>query len=69
MNISIKFVGRYVPSPKPRPARGRKDTIKHTRTDPNIVEDDESFMDEILDDEEEELKQQIGGGISEIRTA
>ena len=52
ISLSVKFVGRYVPPPKPKAARARKSTLKHTRTDGHILEDDEELMDEILDDDD-----------------
>lgn len=69
INLSVKFIGRYVPPPKPKAARARKSTIKHTTTQGNIIEEDEELMDEILDDEEENFLDQNkfgAGNISEI---
>ena len=45
-----------MPPPKPKAARARKSTLKHTSTQGNIIEEDEELMDEILDDEEENLE-------------
>ena len=69
ISLSVKFVGRYVPPPKPKAARARKSTLKHTRTDGHILEDDEELMDEILDDEEMsiDLSSFGGGDLSEIK--
>ena len=51
INLSVKFVGRYVPPPKPKASR-RKSTLKPVVSRVNIQEEDDELMDEILDDEE-----------------
>lgn len=52
INLSVKFLGRFLPPPIPKAVRARTSTLKHTRTSCNIVEEDEELMDEILQDEE-----------------
>ena len=69
VSLSVKFIGRYVPPPKPKAQRRRKSTLKSKHSSLHILEEDEELMDEILDDEEEQLidADKFGSGnISEI---
>ena len=67
INLSVKFVGRYVPPPKPKAAR-RKSTLRQVVSRVNIQEEDDELMDEILDDEENVFSGvKPFGNISEIK--
>lgn len=73
INLSVKFVGRYVPPPIPK-AR-RRSTFQSINIPTSINKEDDELMDEILEDEADQfngigsiggIKPQPFGNISEI---